>query len=70
MTVPRAVATALLAVAALAGCRHDSPSTSLILVATNESVGRATFALTCDPPGGDVPRPAAACERLARDPDA
>jgi hypothetical protein len=58
-----------LLVVALAGCRHDSPSTSLTLVATNPYVGRATFALECDPPGGDVPRPADACRGLARDPE-
>ena len=37
-------------------------------MATNQHVGRATFSLTCDPPGGDVPRPADACASLARDP--
>lgn len=62
-------AAALALLVALAGCRHDeSPSTSLTVVATNPYVGRATFELTCDPPGGDVPRPTDACERLARNP--
>jgi hypothetical protein len=65
-----AVAAAVAALAALAGCGDDSPSTSLRLVATNSFVGRATFTLECEPAGGDVPRPAAACAALARDPDA
>jgi hypothetical protein len=62
------IAAAVAAVVAVAGCGDESPSTSLSLVATNPFVGRATFTLECDPAGGDVPRPATACERLARDP--
>ena len=53
---------------AAAGCGDESPSTSLQLVATNPSLGRATLRLECDPARGDVPRPAAACAGLARDP--
>lgn len=52
---------------AAAGCGDESPSTSLRLVATNPSVGRATFTLECEPARGDVPRPAAACAGLARE---
>ena len=64
----RVAAVAAAGVAA-AGCGEESPSTSLRLVATNPSVGRATFTLECEPAAGDVPRPAAACAGLARDPD-
>ena len=69
MRIHAAVAVAAVAaVSAVAGCGDESPSTSLSLVATNPSVGRATLTLECDPAGGDVPRPAAACSGLARDP--
>jgi hypothetical protein len=63
------VAAALIALVALAGCRHESRTTSFTLVATNPHVGRATFTVECDPPGGDVPRPATACARLRGNPD-
>ena len=63
------VAVLAAACVAAAGCGDESPSTSLRLVATNSSVGRATFTLECEPAGGDVPRPAAACAALERDPD-
>ena len=62
------IAVAVASVAVLTGCGDESPSTSLRLVATNSSVGRATFTLECDPAGGDIPQPAAACAGLARDP--
>jgi hypothetical protein len=53
-----------------AGCGADRPpSTELTLTATNSFVGVATFRLTCGPPGGDIPRPAAACAALAGSPD-
>jgi hypothetical protein len=64
------VAATGVAVVALAGCGDDAPSTSLRLVATNASVGRATFTIECDPAGGDVPQPAAVCARLAGNPQA
>ena len=67
---PSRLAAAVLAVAALAGCSGESPATKLTLVATNPYVGRATFTLECDPAGGDVPRPAAVCARLAQRPQA
>jgi hypothetical protein len=64
------LAAALVAVVAVAGCGDVAPSTSLRLVATNPSVGRATFTIECDPAGGDVPQPAAVCARLAGNPQA
>lgn len=64
----RRLAAVLVTVGAAAGCGEATPSTSLTLVATNPHLGRATFTLRCDPPGGDVPRPASACARLGGDP--
>lgn len=53
---------------ALAGCAGGEPRTELTLTAANTSVGRAIFRLRCEPLGGDLPDPAAACAALARDP--
>lgn len=47
---------------------EDSAETELTLVAHNSSVGRATFTLFCEPSGGDVPDPAAACSALSANP--
>lgn len=65
--------------ALLGGCgssRTADPSTSaerdratqLVLTAVNPHVGRATYELRCDPPGGDVPDPGSACAELAANP--
>lgn len=58
----------LVAVAAQAGCADEEPGTSLLLTAKNSWVGTAVFTLECDPVGGDVPNPAAACAALAKRP--
>jgi hypothetical protein len=63
-----AVASYLVAAAAIvAGC-GTSTRTTLTILAVNPSVGRAEFHLTCAPAGGDVPRPARACAALAAEP--
>jgi hypothetical protein len=64
------VAAAFFAAFLLGACSSGDPSTSLKLEATNSFVGRATFTLRCDPPGGDIARPAAACAQLAEQPRA
>jgi hypothetical protein len=59
---------AALLVAAVAGCGGTSTKkTSLELVADNGSFGsKAVFHLSCDPPGGDISRPARACAALKK----
>jgi hypothetical protein len=68
----KALVTALcvLGVALAAGCGHATSEsrTQLTVVALNEWVGRAVFHLDCEPVGGDVPHPAAACAAIGRDP--
>jgi WD40 repeat protein len=66
----RYAAAALVAVFLLGACGSNDATTSLRLEATNSFVGRATFTLRCDPPGGDVARPEEACARLAERPRA
>lgn len=68
LTPPRAALAAVAFGTLLAGCQPDSPETSLSLVATNNHVGRATFTLECEPPGGDIGQARAACTRLLRQP--
>ena len=63
------VALALCTAANQASGGRTTPSTSLTIVALNESVGRAVFHLRCDPAGGDVPSPAKACAALAQQPE-
>ena len=62
------VAAVLAVVAVLAGCAGDDPGTSLRLTAKNSAVGTAVFTLECDPPGGTIRAPAAACAALAKRP--
>jgi hypothetical protein len=68
--VRRPALLALLAIVPLVGCSHGeaSPATQLTLEALNPSVGRAVFRLECEPAGGDLPDPAAACAALAKVP--
>ena len=55
----------LIFLSALAGCGGvSSKTTSLKLVADNGGGGKAVFHLRCDPAGGDIKHPAAACEAL------
>jgi hypothetical protein len=68
--VLRCAAAPFVAAFLLGACSTGEPSTSLKLEATNSFVGRATFTLRCDPPGGDIARPAAACAQLAKSPRA
>jgi hypothetical protein len=58
-------------VAVVALLLGGSPSADLrITVRQNGREGPArTWTLRCDPPGGTLPRPAAACRRLAAFPD-
>ena len=55
---------------ALTGCgsRMNLAGTKLTLTAINPNVGQAIFHLDCEPLGGDVSDPAAACAALGRDP--
>ena len=46
----------------------DLAGTKLRLTAINPNVGLAVFHLECDPAGGDVSDPAAACAALGHDP--
>ena len=67
--VSRAVRAALLllVIATLAtACHGGGGGDSVTLTAVNPSVGRAVFRLRCNPPEGDVPRPAEACAALER----
>ena len=71
MTKALATALCLLGVALSAGCggrAQPASRTQLTVVALNEWVGRAVFHLDCQPAGGDVPHPAAACAAIARQP--
>jgi hypothetical protein len=60
----------LLLLLALTGCGSNMnlAGTKLTLTAVNANVGQAVFHLDCDPAGGDVSDPAAACSALGRDP--
>lgn len=63
-----AVVTAVIVVVA-AGCGGSrQPRTQLSMLAINTSVGRALFHLDCDPVGGDLAQPSAACAALAKQP--
>jgi hypothetical protein len=70
MTKALATALCLPGIMLVAGCGHAQPAsrTQLTVVALNGWVGRAVFHLSCQPAGGDVPSPAAACAALARQP--
>jgi hypothetical protein len=58
-----------LTISALAGCGGaGTKGTKLTMVAVNRNVGRAVFHLSCNPAGGDLPRPEAACVALADTP--
>jgi hypothetical protein len=67
----------LAAVAVLAACGGSPPSgtpaaalpTSVTVLAVNSSVGRALFELSCTPPDGDLPDPAAACRAVDKMPE-
>ena len=58
----------MLLVALAAGCGGSATlaTTRLTLTAVNPGVGRAVFNLDCQPAGGDVADPVAACRALAR----
>jgi hypothetical protein len=72
LTLSTLIAAALLA----AGCGGQAStggpssvaSTALVIRATNNVVGTATFTLLCAPAGGTVHHPAAVCARLAAAP--
>jgi hypothetical protein len=64
----RYAAAAVVAAFLVGACGSNHATTSLRLEATNSFVGRATFTLRCDPPGGDIARPEEACARLAERP--
>ena len=70
----RALARACVLLVALAGCATSAPSGGLVageaaaptrLVVEQTTDRTQTWTLTCDPPGGDHPSPAAACGALA-----
>ena len=66
-----ALAAAALLVAGVTGCGgRSSGPTSLKLVADSGMGPEAVFHLRCDPPGGDIARPARACAALEEHPDA
>ncbi len=64
------LALALFLLSAAAGCGSgmNLAGTKLTLTAINPNVGQAVFHLDCDPAGGDVTDPSAACTALGRDP--
>jgi len=69
LTLAGLIGTALL-VAVLAACGNQSKNTSLKLVADNGFGSKAVFHLRCNPPGGDIARPAQACAALKEYPGA
>ena len=63
-----ALALPLVVLAAGCGGSAKLASTHLTLTALNPIVGMAVFHLDCQPTGGDVADPAAACAAIAHDP--